>query len=79
VGKATLGRALICVLRFSPVIVFLPVLRTHLHIFIYVLILPEEQTVEDWNFPKSKALLEIEKNWLKKCFNFHLVFEWLNV
>ena len=46
-------------------------------IFIYMLLLPEGQTVEAWESSKSNALSEIGKRGTRKVFSLFLVFEGL--
>jgi hypothetical protein len=75
VDKVTLGQELLCYFDFLLISFYL---CSEL-IFIYVLILPEEQTDEDWKtFQKTKLFWKSRELDIKFS-HFHLAFEWLNV
>jgi hypothetical protein len=70
VDKVTLGHVFLRLLRFSPVSIIPPLLRT---LFIYTLLLSEGQTGEAWERSEKQSYSEIGEHWIEKKFHF-LVF-----
>jgi branched-subunit amino acid transport protein len=57
VDKVALGQVFLQVLRFSPVSIIPPLLRTHVHIGVHLFL--QEQMGEAWEPSKSNAVSEI--------------------